>query len=78
MTNQEKRVIGWLNEYGSINPLESWKFLGVYRLSAVIYSLKARGHVITTERMDVENQLGETCHVAKYVLVHQKEEQAVA
>ena len=65
---QEKRLEDYLHKYGSINPLEAWQDLGIYRLSAVILLLRRRGIKIVTETMDVFNKFGEKCHVAKYVI----------
>lgn len=65
---QEQRLLGWLYENKSINPLEAWQSLGVYRLAAVVHSLRKHGYDIKTERMAVKNQFGEACIVAKYVM----------
>lgn len=65
---QKERLLDYLQQYGHINPLDAWKLLGIYRLSAVILDLRNEGHLIETERMDVKNRFGEKCHVAKYIL----------
>lgn len=65
---QKDRVLSHLEIKGSINPLISWSYLGVYRLSAVIFELRKLGHKIHTNYIDVENQFGEKCNVAEYVL----------
>lgn len=66
MTQQE-RLLSYLKTYKTINPLEAWKELGIYRLSATILTLRQQGHQIETARMDVKNRFGEKCHVAKYI-----------
>lgn len=64
------RLEAFLNERGSITPIESWSLLGIYRLSARIYQLKhEQGMNIETERAEVENRWGEKCCVARYRLV---------
>lgn len=65
--NQKERLLDYLQKNGSINPLEAWKELGIYRLSATILELRKQGHIIETTRMDVKNRFNEKCHVAKYV-----------
>lgn len=64
---QKERLLDYLKANKSIDPLESWKLLGIYRLSAVVFALKKEGHDITTERKPVFNQFGEKCQVVRYV-----------
>lgn len=70
MSKQVERLKNHLMLYGSINPLESWLKLGIYRLSDVIFKLRKQGIKIETELTDVSNQFDEKCRVAKYVLVN--------
>jgi len=65
---QNERVLDYLKHHKSINPLESWISLGVYRLGARIYDLKKRGEKIVTGTQIVENRFSEKCHVACYRL----------
>lgn len=69
---QKERLLEWLETHESINPLQAWRFLGIYRLSAVIYDLRKEGCVIETERRPVKNRFGEICHVGFYKLVEEK------
>lgn len=66
---QKERLLDYLENLERINPLEAWKQLGIYRLSAVVYDLRKDGHKIETTRKAVQNQFGEECIVAEYVLV---------
>jgi len=66
--NQKERVIHYLNNYTSIDPLESWNELGIYRLSACIHTLRQEGYKIITKHKDVTNRFGEKCNVAEYHL----------
>ena len=66
--NNETKVLNFLKEYGSINPLEAWKFCGSYRLSAVIYNLKKEGYKFDTKRVRVKTRDG-FAYVAEYSLV---------
>lgn len=63
---QRERVLEYLQTYASINPLESWRKLGVYRLAAVIHVLRKEGFDIETRKVTVKNQFDEDCTVAEY------------
>lgn len=66
---QRERLLDYLKSHGRINPLEAWTNLGIYRLSACVFDLRKDGHKIETTRKAVQNQFGEQCVVAEYVLV---------
>lgn len=67
---QNKRLLDYLRDTSghSITPLESWELLGIYRLGARVWDLKRAGIVIRSELVEVRNQFGETCRVARYTL----------
>ena len=46
--SQNKKLLHYLKNNGSIDPMQSLKKLGIYRLSARIYDLRAEGHRIKT------------------------------
>jgi hypothetical protein len=64
---QAERLIFYL-KHNPINPLESWRTLGIYRLSARINDLRNLGWNITTTTIEVTNQFGEPVKVAEYSL----------
>ena len=66
---QKERLLQHLKLFNRVNPLEAWTKLGIYRLSAVVFDLRKEGYKIETARMSVQNQFGEECLVAEYVLV---------
>lgn len=66
-TTQPERLLNYLIENKSIDPLKAWRELGIYRLSASVLRLRKEGYNITTERMHVVNQFGEKCKVANYI-----------
>ena len=66
---QDQRLLNYLEQYGKVNPLEAWKELGIYRLSAAVLRLRKLGYNIVTNRIDVKNKFNESCHVAEYHLV---------
>lgn len=67
MTTQCERLLDWLQKQ-PITPMEAWNRLGVYRLGARIFDLKAAGHPIERDMVPVMNHFGETCVVARYSL----------
>ena len=46
--SQNKKLLSYLKDNGSIDPMQSWKKLGIYRLSARIHDLRTEGHLIKT------------------------------
>ena len=68
LTKQEQRLLDYLECHPSINPLQAWLKLGIYRLSAVVHKLKKKRHAIRTDRVVVQNRFFEDCNVASYVL----------
>jgi len=67
--SQDERVLDYLKVNGSIQPLQAWTELGVYRLAACIFRLRKTTN-ITTGNTAVTNQFGEKCRVATYYLEH--------
>ena len=55
---QELRLLEYLENNRSINPIMSWQALGIYRLSDVVFKLRNRGYDIETKRKTVEDNLG--------------------
>ena len=49
--------------------MEAWSELGIYRLGARVFDLKASGHDIDRELVPVSNRFGEECRVAQYRLI---------
>jgi len=68
MSTQSERLIKYLQQYGSIDPMTAWQELGIYRCGARIFDLKAAGHNINSKTKKVRNRFGEECRVALYVL----------
>lgn len=68
---QNGRLLTYLQRHPSIDPLEAWTKLGIYRLGARVFDLKAAGHNIVTSRKSVRNRFGEEISVASYALVRE-------
>ena len=65
---QNELILEYLDQFGSITPLEAMRDLGVMRLSARIADLKADGYSIVTDMVAVPNRYGRKSHVARYRL----------
>lgn len=63
---QTERLREHLEAGNAINPLEAWRSLGIYRLSARIFDLRQAGMDIRGELVEVRNQFGEKCRVKQY------------
>ena len=66
--SQNDRLLNHLQTKGSINPMEAWGEIGLYRLAARINDLRNSGHTITRQLVTVSNRFGEKCKVAEYRL----------
>lgn len=77
MTNsrptQAQRVLGYMENCGSITQLEAWKEIGVMRLASRISELRKNGCKITSKMEKVKNRYGETCSVKRYSLAEKDE-----
>lgn len=65
---QTERLLNYLKDNKKIDPITSWNYLGIYRLSAVVFLLRKDGWKIKTNTVEVKNQFNESCHVAQYEL----------
>ena len=66
---QVDRIRAHLKAGNEINPLEAWRQLGIYRLSARVFDLREAGEDIKGEFVEVRNQFGEPCRVKYYRMV---------
>lgn len=65
---QADRVLAYIKTFGSITSLEAFRDLGVTRLSARIYELRARNIKIESTSITSKNRYGENCTYSKYFL----------
>lgn len=66
---QAQRVLGYMENNGSITQMEAWKEIGVMRLASRISELRKNGWKITSKMVKVKNRYGETCNVKRYFIV---------
>ena len=63
---QCERVLEYMEEFGSITPLQAMRDLGVYRLGARIFDLKEKGYPIESRLQAVPNRYGKKSYIKKY------------
>ena len=72
---QNDKVIMYLQQFGSINPLQALGDLGIMRLASRISDLKSMGYGIEKRMVTGKNRYGESVSYAEYRL---KDEEAEA
>lgn len=68
MTQQEM-VLKHLKEQRTITPLEALREYGCYRLAAVVFNLKRKGHEIVSTTEESIGRFGNKVRFAKYTLI---------
>lgn len=63
---QTRRVIDYIERFGSITTLEAVRDLGVMRLASRINDLRKEGYPIVSEYIKVKNRYGEHTSVKRY------------
>lgn len=65
---QCERILKFMKEHGSINPMQAMKDLGVMRLAARVADLKKAGYKISRRTVTGRNRYGEPVSYAEYRL----------
>jgi hypothetical protein len=68
-TTQEETILKHLKR-SSITQLKAYERYGIFRLAAVIYKLRQKGHVILSEEKMVKNRTGSKSRIAVYRYGH--------
>ena len=66
MKPQHERILGFLDEHGSITPMEAFTELGITKLSTRIGEMIENGISIEKQREKGKNRYGETVTFMKY------------
>lgn len=74
--NQHEMILSYLEEYGSITPMESFMHLGITKLSTRIGEMRRGGLDIRQELETGKNRLGERTHWMRYSLAPEKQNKA--
>lgn len=65
---QNERLLEHLAKGKTIQPMQAWHNLGIYRLGSRIHDLRKSGNKIRRDWVTVYNRWGEECRVAEYKL----------
>lgn len=65
---QTQKILRYLNECGSITPLDALREFGCMRLGARIWDLKKAGYNIVSKKESSRNKYGERVSYARYTL----------
>ena len=63
---QKERIRKYLDDFGSITPLEAMKDLGIMRLGARIWEMIRDGEPIIKETVTDKNRYGQETRYARY------------
>lgn len=63
---QCQRILKYIDDFGSITPLEAMNDLGVMRLAARVSDLNKMGERIVRETVHDRNRYNEPVHYARY------------
>lgn len=66
--NQCELILRYMQEHGSITPMEALNHCGCMRLSARIHDLRNMGHDIKMELVTVKSKNGTKTQVSRYSL----------
>jgi len=65
---QTQAVLDILKSGDSISSLEAFQEFGITRLSAIIFNLRKKGYVITSDNIKTTNRFGGTVTFSRYRL----------
>ena len=65
---QAEMILDYIEEFGSITPLEAIRDIGCYRLASRVSDLRKKGYPIKTKMVSVPNRYGGKSNVARYSL----------
>lgn len=66
-TNKTQEVLRHLLKKKSITSMEAFRLYGATRLSAIIFNLRQRGHIIDNIWMEQKDRYGNVCQFVKYM-----------
>lgn len=65
---QNERLLEHLKHFGSVEPMQAWTQLGIYRLASRICELRQDGHPIKKKMVSMTNRWGEKVRFARYTM----------
>lgn len=65
---QYERIVDYINEFGSISPMEAYEHLGITKLSTRIGEMERAGLPIEKQNEQGINRFGDKVHYMRYFL----------
>lgn len=66
---QHEMILAYIEEFGSITPMEAFSELGITKLATRISELRRQGYEFHIEMVKTKNRYGKTVRYAKYSAV---------
>ena len=63
---QYERILRYLDDFGSITPMEAFQDLGITKLATRISELKSRGYAFNGTMVCSKNRYGQDCWYMRY------------
>ena len=63
---QAEMIIEYINEFGSISPMEAFRDLGITKLATRISEMRASGMSFNKEMVSTKNRYGKPCQYMRY------------
>lgn len=63
---QAERIEKYINEYGSITPMEAFADLGITKLATRVSEMKKDGYVFEQKYIEGKNRFGENVYYMRY------------
>ena len=65
---QREQILNYINEFGSITPMEAFSDLGITKLATRISEMRRDGMEFKIETVKRKNRYGKLVHYARYSL----------
>lgn len=63
---QREAIIDYINQFGSISPMEAFADLGITKLATRVSEMKKDGITLKHESIKCKTRLGRTTHYTRY------------
>ena len=64
--SQYEMILNYIDQFGSISPMEAFMDLGITKLSTRISEMRKAGYEFSKAMESRENRFGKVCHYMRY------------
>ena len=64
--SQHEMILDYINNFGSISPMEAFTDLGITKLATRISEMRQDGHQFSQRMETRKNRFGKVCHYMRY------------